>query len=239
MKESIIVKTLQDDYTFDFEINLDGLTATLLSDGAIELTDEAGTLLYYIPAPYMVDAAGSYSDAVIHSLTALPSGGCLLRVEADGEWIENAQLPVTIDPTIYKIVNSDSASNKKIISNYISSGNPGSSYSNDQQLYAGYTNSKNNGELQIISHINDLPELPQGSTVNAVQISFNQSSYSNDSSSETYLLLQAHELTLDKPSDDSYEDWINNLTWNTVHPNGAANYNDDVLPFCSALFRAA
>ena len=232
VKESIIVKTLQDDYTFDFEMNLDGLTATLLSDGAIELTDEAGTLLYYIPAPYMVDAAGNYSDAVTHSLTALPSGGCLLRVEADGEWIESAQLPVTIDPTIYKIVNSDSASNKKIISNYISSGNPDSNYSNGQELYAGYTNANDNEELQIISHINDLPELPQGSTVNAVQISFNQSSYSNDSSSETYLLLQAHELTLTKPSSYStYEAWINSLTWNTVHPNGAANYDDDVLDF--------
>ena len=232
VKESIIVKALQNDYTFDFEMNLDGLTATLLSDGSIELTDEAGTLLYYIPAPFMVDAAGNYSDAVTHSLTSLPSGGCLLRVEADVEWIEDAQLPVTIDPTIYKIVNSDSASNRKIISNYISSGNPDSNYSNGQELYAGYTNANNNAELQIISHINELPELPQGSTVNAVQISFNQSSYSNDSSSATYLLLQAHELTLTKPSTYStYEAWINSLTWNAVHPNGAANYDDDVLDF--------
>ncbi|WP_289466433.1 hypothetical protein, partial [Klebsiella pneumoniae] len=73
------------------------------SDGSILLKDdESGTVVYEIPAGYMTDAAGEYSDAVAMSIMENEDGNCILNVTADADWInaEERVFPVQIDPTL-------------------------------------------------------------------------------------------------------------------------------------------
>lgn len=65
IKENIVVKSKANSYSYPFELTLTGLSAVLNEDGSISLIDSStGQQQYSIPAPYMVDAAGEYSDAV-------------------------------------------------------------------------------------------------------------------------------------------------------------------------------
>ncbi len=62
--------------------------------------------LYAIPAPYMLDAGGRYSDAVRYTLEELDRGSYRLLVDA-GRRVDRGRgcsYPVAIDPTIVKII---------------------------------------------------------------------------------------------------------------------------------------
>ena len=102
IKENIIVNEKQESYEFSFEIKLSKLNATL-ENNAIVLTDsDTGEKVYEIPAPYMVDANGEYSDNVEYSLVQDSKWKYTITVKADPEWInsEKRAFPVKIDPTI-------------------------------------------------------------------------------------------------------------------------------------------
>ena len=91
IKEEIIVKSLQENYRYDFFLALEGLTARENSDRSISLLDADNTEIYLIPAPYMIDAAGETSEQVSYTLTQV-EGGLVLTVEADETWIESERL---------------------------------------------------------------------------------------------------------------------------------------------------
>ena len=100
VKENIIVKALQDEYSYTFIYSLENLVATLNEDGSVSLFDsESGEERYSIPVPYMYDANGSLSYDVEYSLETLENGDYALTVTASSEWISSAELPVVIDPT--------------------------------------------------------------------------------------------------------------------------------------------
>lgn len=102
IKENIIVKEKQSEYSFSFEIKLSKLNAEL-ENNAIVLTDsETGEKVYEIPAPYMLDANGEYSDSVEYTLTKDSKWKYTLTVVADPSWInaEEREFPVKIDPTV-------------------------------------------------------------------------------------------------------------------------------------------
>ena len=102
IKENIIVKQKQDEYTYSFELKLNKLSAELVN-GAIILSDyDTGEQVYEIPAPYMLDANGEYSNSVTYTLTQNSKWKYTLTVTASTDWInaENREFPVTIDPTI-------------------------------------------------------------------------------------------------------------------------------------------
>ena len=101
IKENIIVKEKQSEYSFSFEIKLNKLNAEL-ENNAIVLTDsKTGEKVYEIPAPYMLDANGEYSDSVEYTLTKDSKWKYTLTVIADPSWInaEEREFPVKIDPT--------------------------------------------------------------------------------------------------------------------------------------------
>ena len=101
IKENIIVKAPRASYDFSFRLNLEGMYATLLSDGSVGIySNETNEMEYAIPTPYMYDARGRFSDAVTYSLTGA-SGKYVLTVSADEAWMkeDDRAFPVTIDPT--------------------------------------------------------------------------------------------------------------------------------------------
>lgn len=224
IKESIIVNQPRDCYEFSFVMQLDGLMPIMQEDGSILLVDDEQTPIYIIPAPYMIDSSNTYSDAAAYTLDNLADGKYLLCVEADAEWMNTAQFPVAIDPTIFKLQSSNPLS-----WSYFFSGNPATTYSGTSH-YIGYTALNNGGEYQIITHINTLPSLPAGSVVTNAAINVRHSTFSNDSSAN-YMMMEAHRLTIDKSSGQTYDNWLKNMTWNNVHPGGATNYNSRIEDF--------
>lgn len=224
IKESIIVNQPRDCYEFSFVMQLDGLMPIMQEDGSILLVDDEQTPIYIIPAPYMIDSSNTYSDAAAYTLDNLADGKYLLCVEADAEWMNTAQFPVAIDPTIFKLQSSNPLS-----WSYIFSGNPATTYSGTSH-YIGYTALNNGGEYQIITHINTLPSLPAGSVVTNAAINVRHSTFSNDSSAN-YMMMEAHRLTIDKSSGQTYDNWLKNMTWNNVHPGGATIYNSRIEDF--------
>ena len=102
IKENIIVNKKQEEYTYSFEIKLSKLNATLENNMVVLTDSDTGEKVYEIPAPYMVDANGEYSDKVEYTLTKDSKWKYTFTVKADPEWIneEERQLPVKIDPSI-------------------------------------------------------------------------------------------------------------------------------------------
>lgn len=104
IKENIIVKSRQSSYVYDFQLILSGLVAILNDDGSISLLDvDDGTAKYTIPAPYMYDANGEISYSVTYSLLEVKPELYILTVDANDEWINDAEraFPVIVDPTIH------------------------------------------------------------------------------------------------------------------------------------------
>lgn len=102
VKESIIIEKPQEQYAYSFVLNLQGLTPTLEADGSVLLRGADGEPVYEIPAPYLADADGATSlEDAAYKLERI-SGGYLLTVEADPEWMNAPEraYPVTLDPTI-------------------------------------------------------------------------------------------------------------------------------------------
>ena len=218
IKETILLNKAQASYLFSFVLQTGDLTAEMQEDGSVLLLDEAGSPVYAIPAPYMLDAEGAYSDAVRYSLEELDRGSYRLLVDADAAWIEEeAQFPVAIDPTIVKISQSGSLSWA-----YVFSGRPDTSFP-ESTVRVGYTQHNGSGEYQAIAAVDKLPELPSGSMVTAAAIHALQSGFSNVSSDD-FQYLYAHQLTIDKTGNQKYSDWIKTLTWNKIYANGTNHY---------------
>ena len=102
IKENIIVKSKADSYTYTFTLKLNNLTAVLENNEIVLSDAKTGETIYVIPAPYMYDAAGEYSDAVVYTLTESGNKEYKLTVSADEEWIgdEGRAFPITIDPSL-------------------------------------------------------------------------------------------------------------------------------------------
>ena len=104
LKENIIVKERTGEYTYTFDLALEGLVAALAEDGSVLLNDdETGDAVFIVPAGYMYDANFECSDNVYYSIEE-KDGSAALTVVADSEWInaDERAFPVTIDPTIVK-----------------------------------------------------------------------------------------------------------------------------------------
>ena len=231
IKETILVNKAQASYLFSFVLQTGDLTAEMQEDGSVLLLDEAGSPVYAIPAPYMLDAEGAYSDAVRYTLEELDRGSYRLLVDADAAWIEEeAQFPVAIDPTIVKISQSGSLSWA-----YVFSGRPDTSFP-ESTVRVGYTQHNGSGEYQAIAAVDELPALPSGSMVTAAAIHALQSGFSNVSSDD-FQYLYAHQLTIDKTGNQKYSDWIKTLTWNKIYANGTNHYKtatEDFIRLTSA-----
>jgi RHS repeat-associated protein len=105
LKENIVLADPSAPSTFHFRLDASpGVTSTLAEDGSVGFKTADGDLLASMPAPVMVDAAGTLAppDGVTYSLQADGEGGWHLAVEADPDWLGDPDRawPVTIDPSV-------------------------------------------------------------------------------------------------------------------------------------------
>ena len=203
LKEYILVNERSDIYSYDFSMNLEKLEPEIQEDGSIILKDdESGTAVYEIPAGYMTDASGEYSDAVEMSVSENGEGSWVLNITADAEWInaEEREFPVQIDPTIAHKINSLN----DIRGSYVVEGSPGTSYTQTENLLVGYD--KNGGkQLRTYIQLRNLPTLPKNSVICAAMCYLGVESYVHNAQAAANIRVKKAENT----------SWSTKYTWNS------------------------
>ena len=224
IKESIVITAPQEEYTYAFLMQVVGLTPTLQTDGSIFLADEDGTVIYTIPAPYMIDANNEVSYAASYTM-AEKSGTWILTVTADSAWMnaEGRAFPVLLDPTITETA----ASDDDICATYVRSGYPDAATGTETGLYAG-NNGNSNQKTRTYVHINELPVLPAGCELTGAAFGLYQYAYEGSGSLDIglYALTSAayngtaiNGLT----STATWKSWADGLTWNMANSTSAVH----------------
>ena len=229
IKESIVISAPQADYSYSFRLETDDLNPTIQADGSIHLTSTDGSVIYVIPAPYMIDANKEYSYDAAYTLTGTGST-YTLTVTADPDWLNDSvrAFPVLLDPTIQEIT---SASNLTV--NFVRSGKPNEINTVDKGLYAGYYNVNNtNGLTRSYLHIDELLELPKGCELNQASISIYHYAhlYNNGGAAldvGLYALTDAGNLD-GTSSAGEWKSWAQGLSWYRVN-NGYLHYDNTII----------
>ena len=223
VKESIIIDKQQEQYAYSFVLNMQGLTPTLEADGSVLLRSAGGEVIYEIPAPSLADANNvtSVEDAA-YRLERI-SGGYLLTVEADPEWMNAPEraYPVTLDPTIL-------LHNKgNVLTTYIRYAAPNSVAPNAADQYCGYIEDRSYGSCDIYMKLN-LPEIPSGCVPVRAEIAlyhagFFASNHFGGAAPDGNLTVEAHIC-------DGTVSNVSSLTWNDVYA-GALSFDRTILDY--------
>ena len=204
VKENIVVNAPQAQYTYEFQLEMDGLLPVENEDGSISLCTAQGSAVFLIPAPLMTDANGAQSEEVHYTLTPTQDG-YQLTVVADPAWINAPEraFPVTIDPSVYLEGNNI---NKNIITSYVSSNSPTTPVSDIKRFVrAGRDNV---GTYKGFIYFKNLPEIPDGCVVTSAQLNLYKTLYYG---STFYATL--YEGTIQASYSD-IETYLTGLTWN-------------------------
>ena len=224
VKESIIIEKPQEQYAYSFALNLQGLTPTLEADGSVLLRGADGEPVYEIPAPYLADADGATSlEDAAYKLERV-SGGYLLTVEADPEWMNAPEraYPVTLDPTIL-------LHNKgNVLTTFIRSAWPGSVAPNSADQFVGYRANEGYDACNVYVQFANLPEIPQNCVPICAQLAmYNAGFFTSDgvgcAAPDGSLTVEAHEWPA-AVSD------VSGLTWYLVHF-GSTPVNEETIDY--------
>lgn len=198
IKETIRLRTTQSGYCYSFRLNTEGLTPTLNADGSVSLTNSDNVCVYEVPAPYMTDANGAYSEDVSYSLTQDESGWCL-AVTADEDWIQDPQrvFPIDIDPTLVSSIGG---------SNFVgyNCNQNNTTVSTKGNFACGYNS--DHGQMEIYGKFNSLPTIPGGCTITGATVSLWQNDFAISSGSQ--IVLYMHQI-LESAAFDSTLTWAN------------------------------
>ncbi|MBR5474720.1 MAG: DNRLRE domain-containing protein, partial [Lachnospiraceae bacterium] len=163
VKENIIIKDTADSYIYTFELKLHGLTPSVDPDGNILLQDETtDETQLIIPAGYMYDANGAYSDAVSYNITHQNGKKYTLTVTVDADWVNTDEraFPVTVDPTVDVI-----AKCKSTEDTYITQNAPTLNSYSRAEVLAGYYGNNTSLECHALVCPTDFPVLPESSVI--------------------------------------------------------------------------
>ncbi|MBR3767092.1 MAG: DNRLRE domain-containing protein, partial [Clostridia bacterium] len=199
LKESIIVSGRQNEYVYNFSMDIGELTPVTNSNGSISLIDgnNGDSLEYVIVAPFMTDAKGLFSNQVTMSLSVSGSE-YILTVTADKDWLNTPEreFPVVIDPTLFF----DPERVNEIFDTYVDSGAPNAS--NPEEIYSiiGY-NVLGTGRAYLKFNF---PDLPHCGVITNVQLALVQLGYDPGNG------VTNHMVVYESPSPQNYQ----TLTWN-------------------------
>ena len=179
VNEYIVIKEKLENYKFTYRINVEGLTASKDEDGGILFTDEDDEIIYSIPAPFMYDNDGVYSDAVYYDL-AEADGAYILTVQADENWFkeDGRAFPVTIDPDLYV----GEYREGEVYDTHYRSYTPNQSRAEEQTMYCGFSHYIKEGIMKMAIRLKNLPHVPNSAIIidarlNLLQLSSNNGSY--------------------------------------------------------------
>jgi hypothetical protein len=105
VKETVVLDAPPVDSSWEFDLDTSaGVTPQLTSDGGLDFVNESGEVTFSVPAPFMTDNSGDYSDAVSFDLSN-EGEGWQLTMTAEPSWLGDPArvYPVRVDPTISTI----------------------------------------------------------------------------------------------------------------------------------------
>ena len=204
LKENIIVKEKAQDYRYTFKLNTEGLELVLNEDGSISALDAENSEVFSIPAPFMTDAAGVYSEAVEYSLENT-GDYWYLTLTADSDWINDEQtaFPVTIDPII------ETTDNGRVITSATVYERNKATEINQAQAYAG-KNMGNNCGLSNAYILMDYMGLPNDYILTAGSLK-----YTFQAKGDFPAIIFAYGIAYEIYTIDS-DVYLNNLTYNNL-----------------------
>ena len=181
IKENILVKQRTDCYRYPFSINCENVSVSSNSTAKqIKfISNDSGEEVFFIPAPFMVDAYGNASAAVHYEMETQEDGSVMLTVVADSDWLNdpNRAFPVTIDPQV-KISRSTQ------IDTY--SWKDGTMTASSEHVIGRKT--ETDPDTNMVSYSTnrmymhfDLPILPNNPRIKKAELTFCQNAVSNES----------------------------------------------------------
>ena len=205
-KESIVLNRISDRTQYVFEIQAEGLTASLQEDGAVYFfAPDQEAPVFVIVAPYMYDSNHEYSNDIQVQLTSIKNGYRYILAPSQS-WLRDSEreYPVVIDPTIVTEIDSSACMEAaQVYERY-----PDRPYGQQSFMYAGsmFDDYDTYNEYRSLIKLN-LPEMvlaPNTIIVNATLVLTPHAQYNNSDGS---LQVNLHNNT---------ESWSeNNVTWNT------------------------
>ena len=231
LKENIVLREPMGEAAFPFILDCGELMAYCDEDGNIALCEQEGECVMRIPAGYMMDAEGAFSEEVSYELEELGEGEYLLTIRADDAWLneEGRAYPVNIDPAVTVAAYDH---NSGLSSNYAKS-NLSSPEGINRVLYCGYgynTDYKRFLEYRAMLGFDQLPNLPANCMVVGSLLFLDQPPIGYSGNPTDYCI---HQVNMSLPSGcNDYADWIDNhLVWS--HTTGS-NISNEVLDYITA-----
>lgn len=212
IKENIILKKPESLQEFEIVYDIGKLTPVQTDEHTIQLKN-GEEIIYQICAPYMVDAQGVRSDALVLSMEQTKKKEITVTMTADENWLAEANrvYPVVIDPTILT-----KTTKSAIDSTFITSGQASKNYSDKFELLVG-RESSSYGYCRTLIKIG-LPSLKTGDMVVSAQL--NMIMYATDfySTATPDMQINAYRVT-------------GNWAYDTVTWNNKPTYNTTVLDY--------
>ena len=108
LKESIVINELQDNYQYDFELDIGDLVPSFNKENSTLELKENDKIIYRLLSPYMVDNKKDYSNDCAYEIEQ-NENKLNIKLTCSNEWINSPDrtLPIVIDPTIEIIQNED------------------------------------------------------------------------------------------------------------------------------------
>ena len=183
VKENIIVKEKQNEYTYSFTIKLNNLNAVLNEDGSVSIVDsENNEFVYEIPAPMVFDSNNLYAPEGVASYALEQNGNkYTLTVSVDSKWMNANErtYPVTVDPTVYR----GGRKLNQMRDTFVSSKNSSNSYGSQEGLRAGYDATYGYTRAYVL--LVNLPSIPTNAYI--VSANLNLEVKRNKTCQDTYL----------------------------------------------------
>ena len=108
LKESIVINESQDNYQYDFELDIGDLVPSFNKENSTLELKENDKIIYRLLSPYMVDNKKDYSSDCAYEIEQ-NENKLNIKLICSSEWINSPDrtLPIVIDPTIEIIQNED------------------------------------------------------------------------------------------------------------------------------------
>ncbi len=213
VKENIVLYALPEAADFPFVLDCGGLTPYPDEDGSVSLCDPEGAAVMRIPAGYMTDAEGAFSDAVSYELEDQGEGRWLLTVCADENWLgeESRAWPVSIDPSATATAYHDYSIESATIQNK----NPNDPAGQTAVTKVGGEYETNAGSVTLyrtLVRVNNPPTLPANSVLVNASFHYYESQITKTGLSSLTIVARA----LSSNSAGSGNLWCIGKSWNTT-----------------------
>lgn len=116
VKENIILTEYKDNFSVSLEYSLVGLELSYNEEGRLCFVNSNNKVVFYFEDLYMYDSNFSESSSVLLQYEQIGEDTYVITITPDDDWLQQAEYPVVIDPSI-ELTTSNSTLSYKSVSN--------------------------------------------------------------------------------------------------------------------------